>query len=415
LKWSRDDNDRKRVTAFLTQLCLQTAAELVVRGGNSATWSFSYPTAFSDDQIQGFPSIWSQVTSECARLSGLTQDRENTRRSESEAAAIYFVTHCKAATAVGTVFIDIGGSTSDISVWQDNRPVWQTSVLLAGRSIFSNYLWHRPEFLRAFGIDVSQLVELKKTQSERKGFHALTDVLLRYNSEKIFQHLPLHAGTEAVTHLRQHLALGVCGLFYYVGGVLRYLIDEGLYRPELPNLFLAGNGSRMFRWLDIDKEGQINALYKAMFSAGAQWQDHAFQVNISEKPKLEAAYGLVSDWEPPGTNNVHGVLAGESFIVEPENAASWNTILTPEMLTRNLRPPKKLERMLEFIDTFNQYARTRGLVPPTELNVGEFEEVRRQLGQNLARYHNSTETSKIVVEPIFIVAMRQWLDLRLGN
>jgi hypothetical protein len=171
----------------------------------------------------------------------------------------------------------------------------------------------------------------------------------------------------------------------------------------------------MFRWLDIDNEGQINSLYKAMFSAGAQWPDHAFKVTISQEPKLEAASGLVSDWQPPSSNNVHGVLAGESFIVEPAGASSWNTILTPEMLTKNLRPPKKLERMLEFIDTFNQFARTRGLVPPVDLNGGELEEVRRRLGQNLARYNDTTETAKIVVEPIFIVAMRQWLDLRLGN
>lgn len=434
LKWSRDQSDRKRVTAFLTQLCLQTAAELVMRGGNRASWSFSYPTAFSDEQIQGFPTIWSQVTSECTNLSGLAQLGQNGRRSESDAAAVYFVTHCNAATAVGTVFIDIGGSTSDISIWQNNRPVWQTSVLLAGRSIFSNYLWHRPEFLGDFGIDVSSLIELKNTRpNDRRPFHAWTDVLLRYHSEKIFQNLPLHAGTDAVNHLRQHLALGVCSLFYYVGSVLRYMIDEQLYRPELPNLFLAGNGSRMFRWLDIDREGQINALYKAMFASGAQLKDHAFKVDLSQEPKMEAAYGLVSDRQLPTADNAHGVLAGESFIVEEEleaesngadrknlqteraSTSSWNTILTPEILTKKLRPPKKLERLVEFINTFNQFAKTRGLVPAADLSDGELEEVRRRLGQNLARYQGSVETSEIVVEPIFIVAVRQWLDLRLGN
>jgi hypothetical protein len=413
---------------------LQTAAELVgEKGATSASWAFSYPTAFSDEQIQGFPKIWEQVTSECARLSGLIQVNRNTRRSESEAAAVYFVTHCNAPTAVGSIFVDIGGSTSDISIWQDNRPVWQTSVLLAGRSIFSNYLWHRPEFLGAFGIDVSPLIKFKKGRSnDRKSFHAWTDVLLRYNSEKIFQHLPLHAGTEAVTHLRQHLALGVCGLFYYVGAVLRYLIDEGLYRPELPNLFLAGNGSRIFRWLDIDDEGYINPLYKAMFSTGAQLQDHTFTVKISEEPKIEAAKGLVSDWQPPASEVVRGVLAGENFILEPGSAQSnggagknsqtepannstWNTILTPEMLTKNLRPPKKLERLGEFINAFNQLAKAKGLVPSVSVSDAELEEVRKGLGQNLARYKDSTEIAKIIVEPIFIVAMRQWLDLRLDK
>jgi hypothetical protein len=340
------------------------------------------------------------------------------------------VKRCNAATALGTVFIDIGGSTSDISIWQNDIPVWQTSVLLAGRSIFSNYLWHRPEFLGSFGIDVTQLVELKKARpNDRRGFHAWTDVLLRYHSDKIFQHLPLHAGTEAVTHLRQHLALGVCGLFYYVGEVLRYLIDEGLYSPELPNLFLAGNGSRMFRWLDIDDEGHIDSLYKAMFSTGAQLKEHAFTVNVSVEPKLEAAHGLVSDWQPPASKKKEGeeeqgVLAGESFILEsephaqsngPANQSNWNTILTSKMLTKNVRPPKKLERLPAFIDTFNQFAKAKRLVPPVDIGEGELEEVRRRLGQNLARYQGSAETTNIIVEPIFIVAMRQWLELRLGS
>ena len=423
LKWSRDGNDRRRVRSFLTQLCLQAAAELVVRGGNSAAWSFSYPTAFSDDQMQGFPAIWEQVTNECTRLSGLNKLVENARRSESEAAALYFVTHANAATAVGTVFIDIGGSTSDISIWQDNKPVWQTSVLLAGRSIFSNYLWHHPEFLGPFGVNVSQLVDLKQSpHTDRKSFHAQTDVLLRYNNERIFQHLPLHAGTEPVNNLRQHLALGVCGLFYYVGGLLRYLVDKKLYRPELPNLFIAGNGSRIFRWLDIDKEGQINSLYKAVFASGAQWDDHAFNVHISKEPKIEAAYGLVSNRElPSGNNGQHGVLAGESFIVEgptathSNEASTWNTVLTPETFTKTLRPPKKLDRLIDFIDTFNQFAKSKGLVPATSDTDAELEEARRRLGQNLLQHQGKTDTSQIVVEPIFIMAMRHWLEIRLGG
>ncbi|HZE72492.1 MAG TPA: hypothetical protein VE135_23530 [Pyrinomonadaceae bacterium] len=432
LKWSRDDNDRRRVGAFLTQLCLQTAAELVVLGASSAAWAFSYPTAFSREQIQGFPSIWAQVTADCATQSGLKQKGENVRHSESEATALYFVTHRNAPTAIGTVFIDIGGSTSDISIWQDDKPVWQTSVLLAGRSIFSNYLWYHPEFLRPFDVNVSQLVELKSSiHTDRRPYHALTDVLLRYNSDRIFRNLPLHAATEPVIDLKQHLALGVSGLFYYVGTLLRYLVDHELYRPELPNVFVGGNGSRIFRWLDIDRDRHINVLYKEVFSSGAQWPESGFEVVISEEPKIEAAYGLVSNQQLSSGDGSGGVLAGESFVLDPasnadeksvvsrqtesSNNLAWNTTLTAEMFTHTLRPPTKLDRLAEFINTFNKFARNTGLIPPTGGTDNELEEVRRRLGQSLARYRGSGEISKIVVEPIFIVALRHWLEIRLGG
>jgi hypothetical protein len=415
LKWSRDGNDRRRVQAFLTQLCLQSAAELVVAGATGAAWAFSYPTAFSIEQMEGFPAIWTQVTAECTVRSGLRQVGANDRHTESEATAFYFLKHRNAATAVGTIFIDIGGSTSDISVWQDDKPIWQTSVLLAGRSIFSNYLWQNPDFLGSFGIDVSLLHKLKGNLGDnRKPYHALTDALLRYNSEQIFQHLPVQAGSPQVTALRQHLALGVAGLFYYVGSLLGYLTENRLYRHAAPNVYVGGNGSRIFRWLDIDGEGEINALYKALFSQGAGWREEMpFDVKLSPEPKREAAYGLVSEVNLPTANIQHRVLAGESF--RAEERQDWKTILTPEMFTRRLSPPEKLERLADFLATFNQFAKNKGLVSVTEFGKEQEAEVVRRLGQSLSRYRGSEETASIVVEPVFIIALRHWLEIRLGG
>jgi hypothetical protein len=171
----------------------------------------------------------------------------------------------------------------------------------------------------------------------------------------------VHAGTPQVKALGQHLALGVSGLFYYVGSLLQYLIQEGIYRQEVPNVYLCGNGSRIFRWLDIDNEKSVNALYQAVFAQGAGWKDHPpFQVIFSEDLKKEAAYGLAWDSDLQGGTLPRKILAGESFIAEEQ-------------------------------------------------------EVRRRLGQNLSRYHQVSETANIVVEPVFIVALRNWLEIRLGG
>jgi hypothetical protein len=435
LKWSSETDDRRRVSAFLTQLCLQAAAELTEAGATGVRWAFSYPTAFSKKQMEGFPKIWAQVTAACATLSGLKQLDPNTRQTESVSAALYFVNELNAATEMGTTFIDIGGSTSDVSVWQGGKPVWQTSVLLAGRALFSDYLWHKPDFLGLFGIDTSRLKEVKsQSPKDRRPYYALTDALLRYNSERISNQLPVHAGTSQVEALRQHLALGVSGLFYYVGLLLRYLTEQEVYRPEVPNVYVCGNGSRIFNWLDIDGEGQVNALYKAVFSQAAGWaSEQAFNVILSPKPKTEAAYGLTYDSNLQGGNLGQKVLAGESFVAEeviegwpeitsPEDGRktgphqfSWNITLKPEAFTLSLRPPKKLERLTDFIDTFNKFARNTGLVSSISQSNEQMEEVKRRLGQSLSRYRGVKETANIVVEPVFIMALRHWLEVRLGG
>lgn len=435
LKWSTDGDDRRRVRAFLTQLCLQTAAELVASGATHVSWAFSYPTAFSEEQSEGFPGIWRLVTSHCIAQSGLQQTSANTSQTESVAAALYFVNQRNAATAMGTIFIDIGGSTSDISIWQDNHPIWQTSVRLAGRNLFSNYLWHNPEFLSLFGTDVSKLQALKTTETyNRRPYYALTDVLLRYNSDRIFEQLPIHAGTQQVKALRQHLALGVSGLFYYVGSLLQYLIQEGIYRQEVPNIYVCGNGSRIFRWLDIDGEERINALYKSVLSRGAGWTDNRpFRVMLSPDLKKEAAYGLVWDSSFQTADLPRKILAGESFIAgglieewpefiaaeavneKPPHKMDWNRILTPEALTKQLYPPSRLDRLLDFITAFNEFATSRGLISVVGLSNEQADEVRKRLGQNLSRYHQAHETANIVVEPVFIVALRHWLEIRLGG
>jgi hypothetical protein len=435
LKWSADGDDRIRVRAFLTQLCLQSAAELVANGASGVSFVFSYPTAFSDEQMEGFPGIWDQVTTECFAQSGLTKLSENVSQTESVASALYFVSHLHAATEMGTIFIDIGGSTSDISVWQGNHARWQTSVLLAGRSIFSNYLWYNPDFLGLFGIDVSQLHEVKhRSPSDRKPYHALTDVILRYHSDSIFQQLPVHAGAPQVKALRQQLALGVAGLFYYVGSLLQYLLQSGLYRKELPNVYVCGNGSRVFRWLDIDRRGQINALYKSTFAQGSGWTgEQGFSVLSSTELKKEAAFGLVANGDLNAPELTRKVISGESFIAEEmveewlkgeasDRAKSqtpqkmdWNTVLTPEAFTKSLRPPETLERLSDFMVAFNRFANAQGLVSPISLSSQDAEEIRRRLGQSLSRYRHASVTANIVVEPVFILALRHWLEIRLGG
>jgi hypothetical protein len=420
LKWSEDKSDRARIKAFLTQLCLQTAAETCAAGATNISWAYSYPTAFSDSQLQGYPAIWLQVTNAVQEATGL-QPGEGllAKQTESIAAAWFFQSdRHKASTNLGTIFIDIGGSTSDISVWQKNKPCWQTSLRLAGRDIFSNFIWAKPEFLQVFKVGGDKLAKVKaESQGDKTLFYAQADAILRYNSERIFAQLPTHIGVSAVKELKQHLALGVSGLFYYLGSLLSYLMKKEIYLRETPHIYIGGNGSKMLQWLDVDQDGSMSSLYKAAFSAGAGWPDeNPFDVITSSAPKEEAAYGLVCGGpaDSSGGNNADGqILAGEIFTKEGK-VCQWDSIMTRSDFT-GLGVTERLERLEDFVASFNKFANTHGKIEEASLSEKDVAEVRRRLSQSLSEYKKNTNTAQVLPEPVFIIALKHLLELKLGD
>jgi len=414
LKWSDVPQDRVLVKAFLTQLALQTAAEAISTGASAIRWSFSYPTAFSQNQIEGFPGIWDQVTRRCAELTGVARPAPPTKLSESLASALFFIEQHRASTQHGTIFVDIGGSTSDVSVWQGNRAIWQTSLRFAGRDIFLNFLWMNPGFLSQLGVDVANLIAAKSGDN-RKVFYAHVDALLRQESVTLFQKLATHGNALGIKPLRQHLALGLSGLLYYIGSALNCLKNKKKYKEEFPHIYVGGNGSRMFHWLDIDGDGKSNKLYKKMFAKGAGWTgDEPFNVILSSAPKAEAAYGLVCDGNlEANAEPDRDVIAGESFY-ENGRAQAWSQTLTAERFTRPLEPAQKLEHLEDFLTGFNEFANREGLVEAWKFDTTLWTEVVRRLKQDLSRYKGQENTADIVVEPIFILGLKELLEIRNG-
>lgn len=419
LKWADDNGARVRVQAFLEQLCIQVAAEAAVSGASSISWAYSYPTAFSGDrQREGFPEIWNQVTRACASATGLLQaDGGPTSKTESVASALFFREYptIKASIAAGTVCIDIGGSTSDIAIWQQSDLCWQTSMRFAGRDMFLNYLREKPELLETFGLDVSKLREAK---GARDAFYAQADALLLEKSDELFELLPRHVGSDAVRQLIDYLAVGLSGLFYYVGSLMNFLVSKEKYRKEMPNIYVGGNGARMFQWLAVGNysaDSPINALFKsALLRASGFDEAEVFTVQISPRPKAEAAYGLVSEKELKHANGTDEVVAGESF-VEGGKEQAWNELLKAERLTKGLEVPTTLTRLNHFVDTYNSYANSRGArVSPLVIDAISMRTIKSRLATTLSDL-KGLDPKNAQVEPVFIMALRHLLELRITS
>ena len=410
LKWSAEPIDRIRTQAFLEQLCLQCAAEAVVEGAREINWRFSFPIAFSRADTEQFRNIWDQVINTCTATTGLQQGSVRTE-PESIVSAKFFASTGPFAT--GAVCIDIGGETSDISIWQQNKLYCQTSLRFAGRHIFLDRLKKNPGFLRNFDVS-SEDIQLLENASN---FYAQADVLIKANEQgqRWLNQLSLTAGRSQVKTFVQLIAIGTAGLLYYVGLVLRYLGENTSFERRMPSVYIGGNGSRILHWLANGEFGPDSAskelLKQVLRDASGFSYDDFFDLVISKYPKEEAAFGLVNEEIILESNEVQleEILAGEAFI-EDETECRWTEILTAERLVRGFSTHQRLEQIENFVKSFNaNTGRGQAIEMPIELAEVDSNLIFERLQNQLLNFRG-TDPQNLHIEPLFILALKLLLE-----
>ncbi|MBV9268868.1 MAG: hypothetical protein JO061_22050, partial [Acidobacteriaceae bacterium] len=273
LKWQGESKVRSE--PYLRQLCLQAAAEAAIAGAENLDWFYSLPTAFTPYMRAEYRRVWREVSRFVAERTGLTSTQHPEEMTESFATARYFTHREEAPPVVGAVFVDIGGATSDISIWQDNTERCGISIKYAGRDIFLAPLFHaRAKLIKDF---VAALPDRVPTATE-------TRLLADPTAEEFFAHgeaMLRDAGTALPKQLHRQdkldapalpIRIGMAGLFYYIGIVLRHLEQRRLYKRNLGGVFLGGNGAQLLHWADggeYDPRGAFAHVLSGCLFAGA--------------------------------------------------------------------------------------------------------------------------------------------------
>ncbi len=422
LKWSDDSNDRTRTRAFIEQICLQCAAEAINNSVNEINWHFSYPLAFSEDYKRQFENICTQATRVCGDVTGIKTGTV-TFESESITTARYLA-GCFGGFANGAVCIDIGGETSDISIWEDNKLCWQTSIRFAGRTIFLDLLKHNPNFLEKFNVS-DDVIPMLNNASKSGKFYSQADTWINEwinNSEDGLEgKFAVYGGQIKDTSFIPFITLGVSGLLYYVGLILNYLGEYKDFEPKMPNVYIGGNGARILHWLDNGnfKQGsESNRHLKEIIIAASGFNPNdIFTLNITPQPKHEAAAGLVDKTTIlEVTEKEFGILAGEDFVagegVSGEENCSWKTILTDEEFGKHLKSRNKLPQIEKFIEVFNS-SFGKSLGAPMILDPELGKELTSDLNDWFRRQEQlalQTDKKLIIVEPIYIKALEKLLE-----
>ena len=326
LKWSPFSHKYYRI--FIKHLALHTTALAIKAGVKEIKWSLSYPSAFSRGDKNRYIKVWQDVTIELEKTTGVKhicpeQSDQAQFRTESLAIAQYFADQEK-HKLVNTTCIDMGGGTSDISIWEQRKLVHQCSVQLAGRDIFSQFLAMNPKFQdRLFEGSRFGLKGLRDG-----AFNAKLDMWLRLDGDEWLKNKRVFVEEDAdFQGLVRLTTIGMAGLYYYVGILLKTLNTEKdaqgksrYTRQEITPVYIGGNGSRLLNWISeggsFNKHSEINALLSRMLSKGSGFEDTDETTQMSQRPKDEVACGLVlrdTELQPMGNKIKDPIIAGEAF------------------------------------------------------------------------------------------------------
>lgn len=426
LKWGTNVVNQLKVSAYIKQICLQSLAEAAKRGVGEISWNFSYPTAFSAAKTMTFSATCQDAVSEAIKDSGFGGApvvKPPDYWPESKANAYYFSQLGGVNFAGGAVCLDIGAGTTDVSVISGTpaRIVYHTSLQFAGRYLFQSIYKHYDIF--------APTLDLNKMESEPRD--ALIDADMRKNSEAYLHGLKNMIVKNDVQKVLQLAQFALAGIFYYIGGMVSLLHERGIYQGDsLPDIYVGGNGSRIFPWICggmFNSENPYIEVFKDMLVATSGLSAVDFKIILSDTPKVEVARGMTEDkphhdalffnqhqiamdifGEKKGKDPLiaSSVFAGDNFIVGDQLSKKTEFISAYEIAKGvSIR---NVDELRTFTKKFNESPN----IWAQRINISDqqFARVTRTV-QGAYASQVARDSQDIFVEPVFILEMKGAMSL----
>lgn len=439
MKWE-SQNGTYNSEGFIKQLCQQCLAEAAVKGASAIEWRYSYPKAFSVQDIESYKQIWNTVYQEIKEISDITCVNKPKEFSESVTMAEYFVDSMKATVGRGIVCLDIGGGSTDIAIWEgaNAKTRAHASIRFAGRDILSNYLYSKRELLNNFktnDLKFNKQIEMLKSITNKNEFVLQLDALLKYNEDTIFANLNALSKVPAVNHMIRNMAFSIAGIFYYVGMMVGYLRKNNEYdeKEELPSCYIGGNGSKLLNWVhkgSFDKDARINNVFACALMDGidvvesnADFEEN-FDIIKTELPKQEVAYGLVCDKlnqlgnsdsdtklrrrHNGGSVSEDKIIAGEKYVVKNGELDDPERI-SCEDFAKLVQVDRKCPLFRNFVEKFNDEINSLGY-EKIDLKEKDYANITAQVDQELI-HKSKMEKNNMDLEPIFILLLKHTLKI----
>jgi hypothetical protein len=418
---------------FLKELALLVSSNAAAAGAQALEWSVSYPSAFSLNEVNKYRRIWNDLCTDLTSLTGLRQtlavDKGNGGlQTEAVAFASYFG-NFHSRQMVHTSCLDVGGGTTDISIWSENTLLHQVSIPFAGRSICAQLLQRKPSFLRRLFSPAltASISEDEARARQDRNFVSRLDNIMRYGSDELLRERLQVLRGESNDQLEQFislLAISIGGIYHYLGTILRGLDQEQRLRRRAPmSVYAGGNGGRLLNWLDqsgaFTKGCEADQLMQRIQQASTGFTDDGGSTTLSGDYKNETACGLISsgvnlkgDFDP----SHHDLFAGDAVEINGVVYRATDRIpfqsgglgsLDGRINSYELQGMEELKRFCANYDQALQDQRIRSLLPLRKLTDLDslWEQVTME-ARSLCLEREGCEVAELEPEPGFILGLR---------
>jgi hypothetical protein len=435
-------NKPQSTQLFLHNLALFISAIAAKQGVKQIQWSISYPSAFSNQNLNQYEKIWKNIAAELQPKTGIQQlfSEQIAFQPLSLAIARYFVDR-ENFDAIRSTFIYLDTDITDVSLWQNNQQIHQCSLYLTEKHLFIHIIEHRPELLAKWFDNQDNWDNLAPDI-----FRTKIDLLLREKSERWLRE-ERHNYEEDLDFLGlvRIVSLGMAGLYYYIGITIKTLCQEGKYtESKVPSTYIGGNGCRLLNWLvptgEFSSFAGINELFNRLLSKASGLDEVGDPTRVSKAPQDEVACGLVmsrtklSEMDSKQKAQDHPI-AGENFSIKGHEFAFHDRLNLKNVgsdINHFIIPD--LQYLKKFVNEFNDAVVELGIediqpLPTYKYKQGLdsiysnrlWDEVDRELKNTL--FNMSGEATAIRTEPPFILGLkalltvfaREWGDDNRGS
>ena len=415
LKWDITREAKERIEYFLSQLALQSLAELATKGisPNNVKWRFSYPAAFTQERLVNFKRCFQGAIQNVIDPKRKSHVQAPEMRLESLASALYFQDTNKGYFTQSVITLDIGGGTSDISIWQSEKLIWQSSVKLAGQDILIKFLSKRKEAVRYF--KVADDISIKNIPIEKE--KAALEIIVNNKRfrEKLEEDFSVISEEELIKEMGLLSEFCIAGILYYIGSLLVHLNSKNKFDLDIPlstlSVCICGRGSLIIKRFIYDNQDKVEKL-KLLLKQTSGFKGEV-KIEFSDSPKTEVAYGLLVDGYI-NKNDIKG-QAEKSEVYPLENMYEGGVLLNdaqpPDI--NNLNNEWKVEELKVtqfFIDKYINIFKHK--IPfNNKIIRAILDKVNDQLNQKREQLQKDSESyadkSLMKIEPLFTIVLRE--------
>ncbi len=436
LKWDEAEQSRTKVQYFVSQAVLQAAVEAAANGvkRENLTFNFSYPEAYNTDHLRAFKRITRRAVNIGLHDENYKTQEKTGFETESISSALYFAKGQEVPFTENVVTIDIGGGTSDLSIWQDTKLLWRNSFKLAGKDVLINYLTNNLTLIKEISGNDDLLLESYQTLQSIKTNKAklANGIELLVNSpqfgEAFKKKFDIFSGKEKGKELKDLTELALSGILYYVSQVLNHLIENGEFQ----------SGANKSKSLRICLGGKASTLYKVVFEDSEDQESLSKMVSkvtngiftsigivFTDTPKHEVSYGLLVDktgaTDLDLTDRSHETVLGEDVVVGKDKIGTVSGLNKVVDSAWRVKDISQLKTFLKYLQAYSKIP-----VKLTKKFEGDLEgKINAELkngqarAQDLKKNMQSVEgddslaelqKTSSIIEPVFIQGLKQLIN-----